>query len=138
MTDEEIIAALAEADIGWDDPDDATAPKIPFYNDGDCDEILAACRVVIAAEREACAKVCDNEARHWKKMRCETNPQAPETVLCGYLGRDESAGECANKIRERSNAPHEGADAASSRTLPLDAVVGGAVSPAPTFGKDEK
>ena len=35
------------------------------------------------------------------------------------------------------NAPHEGPGAASSRTVPLDAVVGGAVASASTFEQGE-
>jgi hypothetical protein len=49
LTEEQIIAVLAKAGIGWADPDNAKAPVLPFYNDGDCDEELRIARAIEAA-----------------------------------------------------------------------------------------
>lgn len=48
MTEEEIFKVLAGAGIGWDDPDNTTAPKIPFYGDGDADHELRVARAIEA------------------------------------------------------------------------------------------
>jgi len=55
-------------------------------------------------EREACANVCDANAKHWREMYTTANPRAAELVLRGYSAREDSAADCAKNIRERSNA----------------------------------
>ena len=55
-------------------------------------------------EREACANVCDANAKHWREMYTTANPRAAELVLRGYSAREDSAADCATNIRERSNA----------------------------------
>jgi hypothetical protein len=69
---------------------------------------------------------------HCEQRRAEMPPIEYAVIECRPVGAWVSV--------EQHNASHEGPGAASSRTVPLDAVVGGAVLPAPTFenGKDEK
>lgn len=63
-------------------------------------------RMAAEEEREACAKLCEENDARWDK-----------------IGGDGGASlECAEAIRSRSNAPHEG-PARASCAGPLDAVV---------------
>ena len=59
-------------------------------------------------EREACANLCDANAKHWREMYTTANPRAAELVLRGYSAREYSAADCATNIRERSNAKVSG------------------------------
>ena len=68
------------------------------------------------AEREACAKVCDELAT--QRGYCDgPGPKA-----------------CARHIRQRSNAKSQATDAALSRQVACTDGLGVAVPPAPTFG----
>lgn len=72
------------------------------------DALHAAYSIGRCEEREACAKVCDANAEHWRGMYTTANPRATELVLRGYSAREDSAADCATNIRQRSNALAQG------------------------------
>jgi hypothetical protein len=74
----------------------------------------------VLAEREACANTCETLLL---ELEAHKYPSANERHLISVTEAG-CRGALADAIRARSNVPHEGADAASSRTLPLDVVVG--------------
>lgn len=72
------------------------------------DALHAAYSIGRCEEREACAKVCDANAEHWRGMYTTANPRATELVLRGYSAREDSAADCATNIRQRSNTEVKG------------------------------
>ena len=84
MTREDIIRMAREADIEWDLIDDDEG-QIWYISANGLQRFAA---LVAAAEREACAKVCDVEAE-----------------FCGSNGRKDAVGTlCAAAIRARGQA----------------------------------
>ena len=69
---------------------------------------------IAAKEREACAKVCDANAEHWRGMLTTANPRAEEFVLRGYSVREDSAADCATNIRGRPTPEITGAPSGAS------------------------
>lgn len=70
-------------------------------------------------EREACANLCDANAKHWREMYTTANPRAAELVLRGYSAREDSAADCATNIRERSNALAQADAACGASAAPM-------------------
>ena len=70
MNREEIIRLAREAGLGWDD-------KYHWFVGSEALERFA--KLVAAAEREACAKVCEVEAEKWEG---EDGPICAEARMC--------------------------------------------------------
>ncbi len=87
MNRDDIIRMAREAGFVVDEKSQQHQPNCIFHTWHMIDEVLARfAALVIAAEREACAKVCDSEAED-------------KTYQTGYL--QEAAEDCAAAIRAR-------------------------------------
>lgn len=106
MTQDDIIKLAREAGIEWQEHTGITGKRrVTTVGSQSMDRIERFANLVAAAEREACANICDVHALGWQ-LNPGRNPEA------GYI----ASSNCAHHIRKRNHL----VDATKKATEPTD------------------